>query len=66
MTIPAYCGVSTDGQDTASRNAFGQRLECPPGSKAKAYKHDAYRTEVEHYLKAGINRTATTRRTPQQ
>jgi DNA invertase Pin-like site-specific DNA recombinase len=42
----------------AKRKASGKRLGRPPGAKAKSYKLDAHRTEIERYLKLGINQTA--------
>ena len=42
----------------AKRKASGKRLGRPPGARAKHYKLDEKRSEIERYQKLGINRTA--------
>lgn len=41
----------------AKRKASGKRLGRPRGAKARFYKLDEHRSEIERYLKMGINRT---------
>ena len=42
----------------AKRKASGKRLGRPPGAVARQYKLDSKRSEIERYLKLGINGTA--------
>lgn len=42
----------------AKRKASGKRLGRPRGARARLYKLDERRTEIERYLKMGINRTS--------